>query len=242
MARPRVFISSTFYDLKQIRADLEFFVRELGYDAALSERGAVPYGASAAPAEYAYKEVELSDILVAVVGGRYGSSSSTEPYSVSQKELKTALDMAKQVFIFVEGAVWNEYSTYKINKDVEGIRYRFVDNVMVFRFLEELEALPTGNPISTFDTARDITEYLRAQWSGLFQRFLQEQSTLREYRLLQNIQSTATTLDQLVKFLTDERRNRDDAIKDILLLNHPAFAAPSKGFGYTASRGLFQPR
>lgn len=27
MARPRVFISSTFYDLKQIRADLDNFIR-----------------------------------------------------------------------------------------------------------------------------------------------------------------------------------------------------------------------
>ena len=31
-ARPRIFISSTFYDLKQVRASLEVFVRELGYD------------------------------------------------------------------------------------------------------------------------------------------------------------------------------------------------------------------
>ncbi|MBN1960724.1 MAG: hypothetical protein JW841_07235 [Deltaproteobacteria bacterium] len=34
---------------------------------------------------------------------------------------------------------------------------------------------------------------------------------------------TAQTLNQLVTFLTEERRNRDDAIKDILIFNHPAF-------------------
>jgi len=39
MARPKVFVSSTFYDLKQIRADLEHFIREMGYDAVLHERG-----------------------------------------------------------------------------------------------------------------------------------------------------------------------------------------------------------
>lgn len=37
MARPRVFISSTFYDLKQIRADLDNFIRSLGYDVVRNE-------------------------------------------------------------------------------------------------------------------------------------------------------------------------------------------------------------
>ena len=29
MARPRVFVSSTFYDLKQVRSDLDRFIREI---------------------------------------------------------------------------------------------------------------------------------------------------------------------------------------------------------------------
>lgn len=44
MARPRVFVSSTFYDLKQLRAELERFIHSLGYDPVLNERGLVPYG------------------------------------------------------------------------------------------------------------------------------------------------------------------------------------------------------
>ncbi len=35
--------------------------------------------------------------------------------------------------------------------------------------------------------------------------------------------NTAKTLNELVKFLTEERRNKDQAIKEILLTNHPAF-------------------
>mgnify|MGYP001194458206 CR=1 FL=1 len=31
MAKPRVFISSTYYDLKSVRADLERFVRDKGF-------------------------------------------------------------------------------------------------------------------------------------------------------------------------------------------------------------------
>lgn len=33
MAKPRVFISSTFYDLRQIRSDLDNFIDTLGYEA-----------------------------------------------------------------------------------------------------------------------------------------------------------------------------------------------------------------
>ena len=33
MAKPRVFISSTFYDLRQIRADIDQFLKGLGYEA-----------------------------------------------------------------------------------------------------------------------------------------------------------------------------------------------------------------
>ena len=43
MARPRIFISSTFYDLKQVRSDIERVIRELGYEPVRHETGAVPY-------------------------------------------------------------------------------------------------------------------------------------------------------------------------------------------------------
>ena len=32
MAKPRVFISSTFYDLRQVRQDLDQFIMSLGYE------------------------------------------------------------------------------------------------------------------------------------------------------------------------------------------------------------------
>jgi hypothetical protein len=38
MARPRIFISSTYYDLRYIRSSLEIFIEALGFDAILSEK------------------------------------------------------------------------------------------------------------------------------------------------------------------------------------------------------------
>jgi hypothetical protein len=44
MAKPRVFISSTFYDLRQLREDLDDFIRSMGYEAVRNEEGNIPFG------------------------------------------------------------------------------------------------------------------------------------------------------------------------------------------------------
>lgn len=223
MAKPRVFVSSTFYDLKYVRADIERFVRDMGYDPVLNERGNIPYGSEERLEEYCYKEVELTDILVAIVGGRYGSESSNSNYSITQMEIKTALKQGKQVYIFIEKSVYSEFHTYLNNKDISNIKYRYVDDIKIFKFIEETENLPQNNPISTFEHSNDIITFLKEQWSGLFQRFLQQQSRLTENKTLENINATAKTLNQLVNFLTEERKSSDHAIKEILLSNHPVF-------------------
>jgi hypothetical protein len=64
---------------------------------------------------------------------------------------------------------------------------------------------------------------LREQWAGLFQRFLQEQSRAKEVELVTSLEATTGTLNELVKYLTEERRNKDAAIEGILLPNHPIF-------------------
>lgn len=113
MAKPRVFISSTFYDLKQIRADLDNFIQSLGYDVVRNEEGAIPYGTNFKLEDYCYKEINSVDILVAIIGGRFGSESDVNSkYSISNQEIKTAIEHNKQVYIFIEKDVDSEYYTY----------------------------------------------------------------------------------------------------------------------------------
>lgn len=90
MAHPRVFISSTFYDLRHVRNDLERFIASLGYEAVMSERGRVTYGPADRLEEYCYREIQNVDIVVSIVGGKYGSKSQAQPYSISQLEMKHA--------------------------------------------------------------------------------------------------------------------------------------------------------
>jgi|JI10StandDraft_1071094.scaffolds.fasta_scaffold514989_1 hypothetical protein len=222
MAKPRVFVSSTFYDLRQVRSDLERFIKDLGYEPVLNELGNIPYGKDDKLEEYCYKEISNIDILVSIVGGRFGSESQHKNLSISQIEFKTALELNKQVYIFIDKNVNAEYQTYLINKKNKDIKYRFADNIKIYEFIEFCENLPNNNNIHSFETSLDILQYLREQWAGLFQRFLQEQPRIKEINLLKGIEGTAKTLNQLVNFLTEERKDRDSAIQDILLSNHPA--------------------
>lgn len=71
MPSPRIFVSSTYYDLKRIRASLDLFIDSLGYDPVLSEKGDIAYTHDRPLDESCYREAENSDIFVLIVGGRY---------------------------------------------------------------------------------------------------------------------------------------------------------------------------
>src|ERR1700722_1566489 len=203
MAKPRVFISSTFYDLRQVREDLERMIREMGYEPVRNETGVIPYSKEEPLESSAYREVELCGIIVSIIGGRFGSESRvSEGSSISQKGLKHALERGVQVYIFIERSVNAEYSTYLLNKDASTTKYKFVDDSRIYPFIEEMRALPQNNAIATFETSAEITDYLRAQWAGLFQRFLQEHKRLSELRILEEMNSVAKTLRETVDFLT----------------------------------------
>ena len=207
MARPRIFVSSTYYDLKSIREEIDRFITSLGYEPVRHERGHVSYGSEDKPEIYAYREIEFCDILVSIIGGKYGTPANDSMYSISQIELKKAIELGKQVYIFVESSVLSEFKYYQVNKDVNGMKFIAVNDARVYSFIEEIYKLPKGNPIFSFETGNDLTNILREQLSGLFQRLLIEDANKGQTSLIQELQRNLQTVDQLVKFLTEEKTN-----------------------------------
>jgi len=220
MAKPRVFISSTFYDLRQARADLDLFLDQLGYEPVRNEEGDIPYGKEEALEEYCYKEIKSVDILIAIIGGRFGSESKKHDSSVTQMEIKAAISENKQVYIFIDKNVLSEFETYLLNKDID-IKLRYVDDKRVYSFIDEIKSLSSNNNIKGFETVAEITKYLKEQLAGLFQRFLQEQTRIKEVNLIKRLEKTAQTLDQMVNFLSTENKDKDEEINRILMINHP---------------------
>ena len=225
MAKPRVFISSTFYDLKQIRAELDKFIRILGYESVRSEHGDIPYGKDKKPADYCMKEIENVDILISIIGGRFGSTMQDDKeYSVTQKELKTAIDCDKQVYIFIEKNVYVEYETYKINKNNQDINYHYVDDVRIYKFLDQIYTLSRNNPIKDFEMVDDITNFLREQFAGHFKKMIDDEAIKKQMNILNEINSTAATLHKLVEYLKSDNENRGEEFMRLIKLDHPLIA------------------
>lgn len=224
MAKPRVFVSSTFFDLKHVRDDLDRFIRELGYEAIRYEKGEIPYGKEKSPESYSYVEVDSCDIFVTIIGGRFGSTSIDDPeYSITQLEIKRAIEKNIPTYIFVEKNVLSEFSTYELNKENEDVVYKYIDDLQVFKFIEYLHKLKRNNPITAFEGSEDITEFLRLQWSGLFQRYLSQQQRIQEIETLVEMRTITDTLHRTLNYITSESQTPEDAIKNILSVNHPVF-------------------
>jgi hypothetical protein len=76
--KPRVFVSSTYYDLKYIRNDLEHFIQEYCFDPVLFESGDVTFKYGEKIDESCYREIGNCQIVVLIIGGRYGAPASAE--------------------------------------------------------------------------------------------------------------------------------------------------------------------
>jgi hypothetical protein len=187
MAKPRIFISSTYYDFKHIRNALYLFVDTLGFEPILSEKGDIAYAPDRPLDESCYREAESSDLFVLLIGGRYGSEVSGanrnlpatffERYeSITRKEYESAANKDIPTYILIEKGVYSEYQTFLRNKENEGINYVHVESINVFRLIEEILSKPRNNPVQTFEKFEEIQDWLRDQWSGLFRELLRRQS------------------------------------------------------------------
>lgn len=183
MANPRVFVSSTYYDLKHVRSSLDIFIESLGYESVLSEKGDIAYSPDMPLDDSCYREVSSVDIFVLIVGGRYGSESSDggkkkpdnfyDRYeSVTKKEFEEAIRRDIPTYVLVEQSVYSEYHTYLRNKSNKEVVYAHVDSVNIFKFIEQILSQPRNNPTHTFEKFLDIESWLREQWSGLFRELL----------------------------------------------------------------------
>lgn len=85
--RYQVFISSTFIDLKEERAEVTQAILELGH---------MPYGMEAFPAanetqwDYIKRAIEESDYYIVIIGGKYGSVNSKTGMSYTEMEYRYA--------------------------------------------------------------------------------------------------------------------------------------------------------
>lgn len=206
MAVPRVFISSTFYDLKHVRNDLESFIESLGYEPVLHDKGKVTYSQNESLEISCYSELSTCDIVIGIIGNRFGSESFEGNYSITMQELKSALKDNKKIYIFIDSNVYIENNTYIANKDKVGLEYPAVDDVRIHEFVAELKNVVKNHPIQKFDNVSEIITFLKLQFAGLLQQLLRREASIVE-------QNTYSDLKEL---LSDFKEN-NDCFKSLVL-------------------------
>ena len=190
MAIPRVFISSTCYDLKYIRENLKYFINTLGYDPVLSEEGAVYYDPTLDTQDSCLREIPSCQMFVLVIGGRFGGAYKDTEDSITNNEYREAIKSKIPVFALVDSSVHSDYLVYQKNRDnpdidENKITYPSVDSTKIFSFIEEVRTNSVNNALNPFSDFADIESYLRQQWAGMMFSFLIRQS--KEAKLMSEL-------------------------------------------------------
>ena len=120
MAFPSVFISSTYLDLVETRNAILSCFNKRHFNAVSMERGGISYDHNK-PMDYScYEAVKDCDMMVLVIGSRYGSAvsdgiSSTDGRtinSITKQEYLQARAVGIKILTFVKQSVIHEYYTY----------------------------------------------------------------------------------------------------------------------------------
>lgn len=213
MPAPRIFISSTCYDLKYIRENLKYSIRNLGYEPILSEEGNIYFDPSLDTLDSTITEVPGCQIFVLIIGGRFGTLYRDTGKSITNAEYNEAVKNKIPVFALVERAVLDEYSVYRANLEnpslnANQISYPSVDSTKIFDFVDEVRGQTINNALVPFSNFEEIQSYLRQQWAGMMYRFLTSES---EAKRVGDLFSALSSETEKIEFLT---RKLVDSVAD----------------------------
>jgi Domain of unknown function (DUF4062) len=164
---PAVMVSSTFYDLRQIRADLSRFIAdELGFIPLLSELPSFPVDPDLDTVANCRARVERdADIFVLVIGGRYGSIDDKTNKSITNLEFLAARQKGIPIYAFVEKNILAVIPTWKSNPSAD-----FSATVDTPRLFDFIEYVRNQERVWTFpfEVSQEIVGVLRRQLAYLF--------------------------------------------------------------------------
>jgi len=163
---PSVFLSSTCYDLSQVRKDLESFIESMGLLPILSESSSFPVNPNIDAIENCLTIVkEKADIFILVVGGRYGSKTENGK-SVTNLEYLEAKVKDIPCYVFVQKPVLTALPIWRKNRSCDFSE--IVDSTRLFEFVNSLYDSKEKNWVFHFESAQDIIGILRKQLAYLF--------------------------------------------------------------------------
>jgi len=164
MASPKIFLSSTCYDLSLLRGQLRNFIGALGYEPVMSDYADVLYDPRTHTHTSCLKEIPNCDGVVLVIGSRFGgrgipeaiseidfealatagfdlsSIKKKENLSVTQLEILKSIELGIPVYAFVDEKVLHDHHLYETNKNsgvIDKIKFPSIEKPETARFIFE---------------------------------------------------------------------------------------------------------
>lgn len=229
MATPRVFISSTCYDLNEVREILESYLDEIYFETILSNKGHVYYQPGLHTHDSCLKEISNCDLFILIIGGRYGGTYiSDETKSIVNAEYDAAIQVSIPIVSFVKKDVWDNHLFFKKNhqKDTECIiEYPAIENqktaIKIFEFIDRVRLAEKNNGIFTFSNSKEIVDTLKKQFAGMIYNHLIHERKINYTNILNEqlheIKLISTKSNELIEnlFVQLSQNNPTAQIKEI---------------------------
>jgi len=178
MTCPRIFISSTFYDLKHVREIIRKFILDLGYEPVLSEFSDIFYKPTDTVQNACLKEISTCDLFILIVGKRYGTPFPGDSLSITHKEYLEAQNICIPIYSFIDIDVLHDYEFYVKNNRSSNFQFRVVQEKEVFNLIEEIQKASKDNSLIPYSSIDDILQHLKKQWAKLLKSFLVSQEVI----------------------------------------------------------------
>ncbi len=141
MASLKIFVSSTCYDLAIVRTELREFLLNLGHEPIMSDFNDVLFDPRLHTHESCIQEIGNADIVLLVIGSRYGGAAipkvvsavdldslkslskgnklleSPDKMSITQLEILKAVESGIPIFTFIDSRVAHDHLFYEKNKN-----------------------------------------------------------------------------------------------------------------------------
>jgi Domain of unknown function (DUF4062) len=168
----RVFVSSTIYDLIDIRAELESLLRELGVTPVMSDDKLSDFNLTfdANSIETCLLNVESSDAVIVILDQRYGprlGKHGFDDVSATHLEYRSARKHGKPIYFYVRDRLEADFNIRHKNKSIDDVKLSWVlpCDVGLLDFLCEHRELrrdsSAHNWFSLFTTSRDLKAAVR---------------------------------------------------------------------------------
>jgi len=229
VAAPKVFVSSTCYDLSEIREQLNRFIISFGFDPVLSENGDVFFHPDLHTHDSCIHEVSNCQLFILIIGGRFGGEYVADcNKSITNAEYSAAKKQGIPVFTYVRKSVLGNHHIYQQNRKKDfasKIEYPSIDKqefaVNIFDFIDDVRKSPINNSFEGFDNFQDIESHLRKQWAGMFFDFLKNREVNAQIdvtnHLIEGLSSSGRKLEELIKsfYLSSNAEDAEKSIKSI---------------------------